>query len=81
LAKSRKTSQLPQLVLIILGFIMNNAGPERLFRKLAMIHTATRNCLNPEKARKMTIIRKNVRAKNAAEKSLVATANIKEDND
>jgi hypothetical protein len=80
LAKSKKTSRLPQLALIILGFIMNNAGPKRLFSELAMIHTVTRNRLNPEKARKMTIIRKNARAKNAAEKSLVAAANSKEDN-
>jgi hypothetical protein len=51
LAKSKKSSRLPKLALINLGFIMNNAGPKRLFSKLAMIHTATRNCLNPEKAR------------------------------
>jgi hypothetical protein len=45
----------------------NTATCERLFSELAQIHTARRNRLQPDKVKKLSIIRQTVRKKNAIE--------------
>jgi hypothetical protein len=62
-----KGSCLARLALIILSIVTNMATCERLFSKLAQIHTARRNRLKPDKVKKLSIVRQAVRKKNAIE--------------
>jgi hypothetical protein len=62
-----KGSRLARLALVILSIVTNTATYERLFSELAQIHTARRNCLKPDKVKKLSIIRQAIRKKNAIE--------------
>ncbi len=55
------------LALVILSIVTNTATCERLFSELAQIHTARRNRLEPDKVKKLSIVRQAVRKKNAIE--------------
>ncbi|KAF4133381.1 hAT family C-terminal dimerization region [Phytophthora infestans] len=54
-------SKLPDLAIGILSIAVNTATCERYFSELALIHTAKRNKMSPEKARKLALVRKKVR--------------------
>eukprot|EP00842_Homolaphlyctis_polyrhiza_P002059 jgi/Hompol1/2854/HPOL_006195-RA len=62
-----KDSILPFLALAILSVVVNTATCERLFSELALIHTSLRNRLDPEKVKKISMIRQAIRNKNALE--------------
>lgn len=66
-------SKLPRLAIIILGFAVNTANCERYFSELALIHTAKRNNLSPEKARKLALVRKRVRENDRARNTSIST--------
>eukprot|EP00644_Phytophthora_capsici_P000569 jgi/Phyca11/130354/e_gw1.93.49.1 len=52
---------------VILSIAVNTATCERYFSELAAIHTAKRNRMNPEKARKFSLVRQAVRQLDRAE--------------
>ncbi|KAE9171226.1 hypothetical protein PF002_g29875 [Phytophthora fragariae] len=54
-------SKLPTLAMLVLSIVVNTATCERYFSELALIHTAKRNKMSVEKARKIAAIRKKVR--------------------
>ncbi|KAE8977836.1 hypothetical protein PR001_g25018 [Phytophthora rubi] len=58
-------SKLPVLAITILSIAVNTATCERYFSELALIHTAKRNRMSPEKAQKLALVRKRVRESNA----------------
>ncbi len=60
-----KGLRLARLALVILSIVTNIATCERLFSELAQIHTARRNCLKPDKVKKLSIVRQAIRKKNA----------------
>ncbi|EEY67758.1 uncharacterized protein PITG_23118 [Phytophthora infestans T30-4] len=60
-------SKLPDLALVILSIAVNTATCERYFSELALIHTAKRNRMSPDKARKLALVRKKVREYNAGQ--------------
>ncbi|CAK9879445.1 unnamed protein product [Sphagnum jensenii] len=60
-----KGSRLARLALVILSIVTNMTTCERLLSELAQIHTARRNCLKPNKVKKLNIVRQAVRKKNA----------------
>ncbi|OWY97451.1 hypothetical protein PHMEG_00032009 [Phytophthora megakarya] len=60
-------SKLPQLALVILAFAVSTTTCERYFSELAMIHSAKRNRMGPEKARKLSLVRKRVREHDKAD--------------
>ncbi|ETK92297.1 hypothetical protein L915_04306 [Phytophthora nicotianae] len=60
-------SKLPTLAVAILSIVINTATCERYFSELALIHTAKRNRMDPEKARKLALVRKRVRENGCAD--------------
>ncbi|ETI54253.1 hypothetical protein F443_02879 [Phytophthora nicotianae P1569] len=60
-ADVKRESKLPKLAAVILSIAVNTATCERNFSELAAIHTAKRNRMNPEKARKFSLVRQAVR--------------------
>ncbi|KAF1792758.1 Ribonuclease H-like domain [Phytophthora cactorum] len=54
-------SKLPKLAMLVLSIVVNTATCERYFSELALIHTAKRNKMSVEKARKIAAVRKKVR--------------------
>ncbi|ETN12666.1 hypothetical protein PPTG_08746 [Phytophthora nicotianae INRA-310] len=60
-------SKLPTLAVAILSIVVNTATCERYFSELALIHTAKRNRMDPEKARKLALVRKRVRENGCAD--------------
>ncbi|ETP31536.1 hypothetical protein F442_19569 [Phytophthora nicotianae P10297] len=60
-ADIKRESKLPKLAAVILSIAVNTATCERYFSELAAIHTAKRNRMNPEKARKFSLVRQAVR--------------------
>ncbi|ETM02320.1 hypothetical protein L917_01196 [Phytophthora nicotianae] len=54
-------SKLPALALALFFIAVNTATCERYFSELVLIHTAKRNRMSPEKARKLALVRKQVR--------------------
>lgn len=60
-------SELPELALVVLAMAVNTATCERYFSELALIHTARRNKMNSEKARKIAAIRRQVRDRDRRE--------------
>ncbi|KUF87259.1 NPP1 protein [Phytophthora nicotianae] len=54
-------SKLAALALALLSIAVNTAACERYFSELVLIHTAKRNRMSPEKARKLALVRKQVR--------------------
>ncbi|KAF4139318.1 hAT family C-terminal dimerization region [Phytophthora infestans] len=57
----RADSKLPKLAAIILSIAVNTATCERYFSELAAIHTALKNRMSIEKARKFSLIRQTIR--------------------
>jgi hypothetical protein len=66
-SKNFKGSRLACLALVILSIVTNTATCDRLFSKLAQIHTARRNRLKPNKVKKLSIVLQAVRKKNVIE--------------
>ncbi|OQR85881.1 hypothetical protein ACHHYP_11229 [Achlya hypogyna] len=64
LAASSNRSRLSKLALAVLSVSINTATYERLFSKLALVWTAKRNKLHPDKATKLCHVRAAVRRKN-----------------
>ncbi|ETM52028.1 hypothetical protein L914_04246 [Phytophthora nicotianae] len=60
-------SKLPTLAVAILSIVVNTAICERYFSELALVHTAKRNRMDPEKARKLALVRKRVRENGCAD--------------
>lgn len=63
----KRGSKLPKLAAVILSIAVNTATCERYFSELAAIHTAKRNRMKPEKARKFSLVRQAVRQLDRAE--------------
>lgn len=61
--KMNPTHCLPKLALAVLSVTVNTATCERYFSELALIQTALRSSMEPEKTRKIAAIRKHVRSK------------------
>ncbi|RLN86611.1 hypothetical protein BBJ28_00024937 [Nothophytophthora sp. Chile5] len=59
--QARPKSALPRLAMTVLSIAVNTATCERYFSELALIHTARRNRLSADKARKIAVVRKHVR--------------------
>ncbi|KAG7384768.1 hypothetical protein PHYPSEUDO_002221 [Phytophthora pseudosyringae] len=58
----KRGSKLPKLAAVILSIAVNTATCERYFSKLAAIHTALKNRMSAEKARKLSLIRQGIRS-------------------
>ncbi|KAF1314928.1 hypothetical protein FI667_g16383, partial [Globisporangium splendens] len=63
----RPTSALPPLAIALFSIAVNTATCERYFSELALIHTARRNRMSVEKAKKISVVRKSVRDFDRAE--------------
>ncbi|RLN91893.1 hypothetical protein BBJ28_00026671 [Nothophytophthora sp. Chile5] len=63
----RPDAFLPHLAMVIFSVAVNTATCERYFSELALIHTAKRNRMSPEKARKISVVRKLVRDRDGKE--------------
>ncbi|POM61563.1 hypothetical protein PHPALM_29402 [Phytophthora palmivora] len=57
----RHDSKLPKLAAVVLSIAVNTATCERYFSELAAIHTARKNRMDPDKARKFSLIRQAIR--------------------
>ncbi|GMF30916.1 unnamed protein product [Phytophthora fragariaefolia] len=60
-ADLRPKSKLPELAVVILSIAANTATCERYFSELASIHTAIKNRMKIDTARKLSLVRKAVR--------------------
>ncbi|KAJ8554775.1 hypothetical protein ON010_g9708 [Phytophthora cinnamomi] len=73
----RPTSKLPDLAAVILSIAVNTATCERYFSELASIHTAIKNRMKVDKARKLSLVRKAVRELDKAEDAVNEFMTIK----
>ena len=62
--------KLANVVLIVLLVLINTATCERLFSEWGLIHTSLRNRMDPQKVKRLSIVRAAVRAKDRAEVNL-----------
>ncbi|KAK1929712.1 hypothetical protein P3T76_003565 [Phytophthora citrophthora] len=63
----KRDSKLPKLASVILSIAVNTATCERYFSELAAIHTAVRNRMKPDKARKFSLVRQAMRKRDNVE--------------
>ncbi|KDQ11883.1 hypothetical protein BOTBODRAFT_113788, partial [Botryobasidium botryosum FD-172 SS1] len=54
-----------KLAVLILSFVCNSAGCERLFSTKGDIHTKKRNCLGPQKVRDTAVVKMDIRREHA----------------
>ncbi|GMF19202.1 unnamed protein product [Phytophthora fragariaefolia] len=76
-ADLRPKSKLPELAAVILSIAVNTATCERYFSELASIHTAIKNRMKIDKARKLSLVRKAVREQDKVEDGMKEYTTIK----